>query len=91
MSSVFSPSEPLKASRSNSRVPSHLYKRQGLYYFRVVIADKLKPKFNRSELRLSLKTAYRRLALERAKRLYILYSELVKTSPMLITKNCGAD
>jgi len=83
MSSVITSSEALKPSRANSRVPSHLYNRNGLYYFRIVFPDELRQKFGKRELRISLRTAFRRLALKISESLYYLYSEMVKYHSML--------
>jgi len=86
MISVITPSEPLKLPQTNARVPAHLYKRKGLYYFRVVISDKLRQRLECSELRLSLRTAYRRNALELSWRLHIYFHELLESYPMLTYK-----
>ena len=83
MSSDIASPENLKPSRSNSRVPSHLYKRQGLYYFRVVIPDKLKQRFGRSELRISLRTAYRQIAKSLAQELYAHLNSLFRDDSMI--------
>jgi hypothetical protein len=58
----------------NSRVPSHIYKRGDLYYFRFVFPESFKAKFGR-EIRLSLNTPFRRKALELSGK---LYAELVQ-------------
>lgn len=86
MNSVIIPAEPLKPSLSNSRVPAHLYKRDGLYYFRVVISDKFRQRLDRSELRISLRTAYRRNALALSSRLHVFFYELLESDPMLTYK-----
>lgn len=43
----------------------------------MILSDKFRLRFDKSELRISLQTAYRQLALDLAKRLYIHFSELV--------------
>jgi hypothetical protein len=59
------------AKKRLTRIPSHIYKRGDLYYFRFAFPELHKPKFGR-EIRLSLNTPYRRKALEYSGELYSL-------------------
>ena len=62
---------------------SHLYRKGNIFYFRQVLSASLRERFSRTEIRLSLKTAYVREARERAAHLYSLFTTIVEMSPML--------
>lgn len=52
--------------KDSKALPSYVYQRNSIYYYRIRIPHHLKSLFNRSELRASLHTSYKRLATKRA-------------------------
>jgi len=59
-----------KSSNDKSRTPTYLAMKRGIYYFRYVLPMSLKVAWKRSELRISLQTAYLRIARYRARLLH---------------------
>ena len=62
---------------------SHLYRKGNIFYFRQVLSGALRERFSRTEIRLSLKTAYLQEANNRAAHLHCLFSAAVEVMPML--------
>jgi integrase len=62
------------------QAPSYLYLRGSLYYFRYAFSDVEKAKIGRSEIRISLRTGYRREAQPLASALYTEIQHLMRVS-----------
>ncbi len=76
-------SKSLDRSHRPLTLPSHLYNRAGIFYFRLVLPEKLRLRLGRVEIRLSLRTAYRRQALDMSRRLYAHFYDTVNKEPMI--------
>ena len=79
-------SKSLDDSHRPSGLPSHLHNRAGIYYFRLVMSERLRLKFKRVEIRISLRTAYRRKALELSGRFYVYFHQMAENDPMISYK-----
>ena len=80
---VFPAATPSSGKVARSRVPSHLYRKGQIYYFRFVLPRVMQKELGGVEIRLSLRTAYLREAKILADRLYLaMTAELQKTPPL---------
>lgn len=62
------------------RLPAYLLlSRHHIFYFRVVVPLPLRPSLSRSEIRISLRTSNRRIAISEARRLKVRYDEWFET------------
>lgn len=87
----FSPTDALPACRASSgedkpSSPSYLYRKRNIYYFRYALPDTWKGLLRRDEIRLSLRTAYRRIARPRALMLFAQLTALLSGEQMLTYK-----
>ncbi|MDD4732499.1 MAG: tyrosine-type recombinase/integrase [Desulfovibrio sp.] len=73
-------SKRLARSERMGYTPSYLYLRGSLYYFRYAFSDVEKAEIGRSEIRISLRTGYRREAQPLASALYTEIQHLMKDS-----------
>lgn len=81
--SVISPSQSAQLRETPLSSPSYLYRRGNLYYFRYALPEQYKRYFCRREIRISLRTGYRREAKHLAVRLFSELMGLLEGTHML--------
>lgn len=74
---------PTKKNKSNFQPPAYLYQKGNIYYFRYVFPKLLQQSLGGTEIRLSLRTPYLRLARVKAQQLYNALSLLLQRENML--------
>lgn len=63
--------------------PTYLYRQRGIYYYRYALPQPLRVKYSKVEVRLSLRTAYRRIAQPHAHTLHVVLLLMLEDNQML--------
>lgn len=71
------PSFPAQSCKPHTYSASHLYLRGSMYYFRYAFNEEYREKFQRSELRITLRTPYLRTAKQLSRKLRVYLEDLL--------------